>query len=309
MKFIYFGSAEFSSIVLDTLYQRGFTPVLIVTQPDKPKGRGLKYLPTRVSLFAEEKGIPCVKPASIKTEEINSKLREEEADLFLVADYGRILPASLISLPGMFTIALHPSLLPRYRGCAPVNWAVINGDNRTGVTIFKINEKVDSGGIIFQKEIEIGNDEDVISLTARLAKEGAGLIIENIEKILNKSYSLIIQDEGMASFAPKLKKEDGRINWGVDASRIKNIVRGTLGWPSAYTFYKEKILKILNAEVIREESKEHPAVIVKIDKEGIYTATGQNILKIKKLKLEGKKEMDAYPFVCGYKVKAGEKFG
>ncbi|MBU0694106.1 MAG: methionyl-tRNA formyltransferase [Candidatus Omnitrophica bacterium] len=308
MKFIYFGSGQFAYFVLKQLYNQGVKPCLVVSQPDKPKRRGLKILPTEVNLFAKDKNIPLIMPLSLDTQELKEKLQTEGADFFLVADYGRILPHWLLKLPQVMPLGLHPSLLPCYRGPAPISRAIINGENQTGVTIFKINDKVDGGEIILQKNIAIDDKDDIVSLPRKLARLGAFSLIEAIEKIENGNYVLIPQDENLASFTYKLKKEDGKISWKCGARQIRNLIRATLGWPSAYAYYKDKPVQILEAEAQDVETDQEPSTIVKIDKQGIYAATGRNVLKIKKLKPQGKKEMNAWPFVCGYRVKVGERF-
>ena len=165
MKFIYFGSSEYSHITLADLYHNGFIPSLIVSQPDKPKGRGLKVIPTEVSLFAIENDIPLIRPSTLKSESVKEHLKKEEPDFIVVADYGKKIPSWILSLPKQLPLASHPSLLPLYRGAAPVHWAIVNGEEKTGVTVFKVNDKVDAGEIIIQKEIGIEDNHDIISLT------------------------------------------------------------------------------------------------------------------------------------------------
>ncbi|MEM7816791.1 MAG: methionyl-tRNA formyltransferase [Candidatus Aenigmatarchaeota archaeon] len=308
MRYIFFGSSVFSSIVLEELCESNILPTLVVSQPDKPKGRGLKVSSTPLSDFATKKSFPLIKPISFKDKEIENILKEKDVEFFIVVDYGKILPLFILKIPKIFPLALHPSLLPRYRGPAPINWVLINGENTTGITIFRINEKIDSGEIISQREISITNLDNNISLYYKLAKEGANLLKETLKKIVEGNFELKPQDENLASFAPKLTKNDGRIFWEKSALSIKNLIRGTLGWPSAYTYYKGKLLKILDVDISQEKIEAIPSTIVKIDKEGIYVATGEGILKIKKVQPQDKKVMDAYQFVLGYRLKLGEKF-
>ena len=307
MKIVYFGSSEFSCIVLEGICRKGFMPSLIVSQPDRPKGRGLKVFPTKVSCFAQDNKIPVIKPSGFDEKTVG-RIRSEGADLFLVADYGKILPASLLSVPKIMSLCVHPSLLPKYRGSAPIDWAIINGEKETGVTIFKINEKVDSGEILLQEKVAIADSDDIFSLISKLADKGACLLIEAIVKIEHNNYSFTPQDENKVIFAPKLTKQDGRIDWNRSAIDIRNLVRATLGWPSAYTYYQDQLLKIVKTEVIEGSSDQVCGSIVKIDKQGISVATGSDVLLIKKVKPQGKKEMDAYSFVCGHKIKLGERF-
>ncbi|UCC95845.1 MAG: methionyl-tRNA formyltransferase [Candidatus Omnitrophota bacterium] len=308
MKFVYFGSSRFSCTVLEYLYLGGFIPTLIISQPDKPKGRGLKVGPTEVSSFAAENDISLIRPRSLKDSAIHEQLQNTQADFLIAADYGKILPVSILSLPQKLPLGLHPSLLPQYRGPAPVNWALLNCEKMTGITVFKINEKVDSGEIILQKKIAIEERDNIFSLTETLAKEGARLLRETIKLVMEGNHTLTPQDESLASFAPKLRKDDGRISWKTDASRIINLIKATLGWPSAYTYLQDKSIKILDADVIDMAADVEPSTIVKIDREGICVVTSRRVLRIKRLKPEGKKDMDAWAFACGHRIKVGDKF-
>ena len=306
MRFIYFGSSQFSKVVLEELFLKGCKPALVVSKPDKPKGRGLRLSPTEVSEFAKNKKIPFIKPSSLKIGEVKGILSKEKADFFVVADYGEIIPKDLLVLPSKFALCIHPSLLPRYRGASPIEKALINGDKISGLTIFRMNERVDAGDIILQKTITVSYDDDFFSLSERLAKVGALLVIETIKNIKNKDYSLKPQDEKLATLTSKLKKEDGKILWKSSAKNIRNLIRATLGWPSACTFYKDVMIKILAADVITQEASNPPGVIIDIDKQGICVATGKGVLKIKRLKPQGKSEMDAWSFVCGYQLKSNQ---
>lgn len=308
MKVVYFGSSQFSKIILEGLVHKGFIPVLIVSKPDRPKGRGLNLFPTEVSLFAEKEKISLIKPVSLKNKVVEEELRKTEADFFIVADYGKIIPLSVLSIPKIFSLAVHPSLLPRYRGPAPIEYAIINGEKETGLTIFVMNERVDSGDVILKEKVIIEDRDDFFTLREKLALKGVSLLVEAINKIVKGDYKLSPQDEAEAILTSKLKKEDGKISWRSSAMSIRNLIRATLGWPSAYTHYNDLAIKVLRAEVIAEESSALPGTIVKIDKEGIQVATSKGILKILKLKPQGKKEMDAWSFVCGHRVKVGEKF-
>ncbi len=306
MRFIYFGSSQFSKVALKELYLKDYKPALIVSKPDKPKDRGLRLSPTKVSQFANDKKIPFIKPSSLKKGEVKEILSKEQVDFFVVADYGEIIPKDLLALPLSFALCIHPSLLPCYRGPAPIEETLMNGDKKSGVTIFKMNERVDAGDIILQKALTVSYDDDFFSLSDKLAKEGVSLLIEAIKKIENKSYSLNPQDEKLATLTSKLKKEDGRISWENTAQDIRNLIRATLGWPSAYTFYQGMVIKILAADIIDQEASNSPGIIVDTDKEGIHVATGKGVLKIKRLKPQGKSEMDAWSFVCGHRLKSNE---
>ena len=308
IKYIFFGSSEFSRIILERLIINNFYPELVITQPDRPKKRGLNILPTELAIFAEKNNISVLKPISLKKEDFLRKIKELDVDFFVVADYGKILPKELLSIPKKMSIGIHPSLLPKYRGPAPINWVLINGEKETGVTIFKMSEFLDSGDIILQRKIPIKDTDDFFSLYNRLALESVSVLIESIKLIMEGKVSFVKQDEKEATFMRKLKKEDGKINWNKTALEIFNLVRGVINWPCAFTYYKNKLIKILKVELTDLASEDTPSTIVKIDKSGIYVATSDRLLKITKLKPESKKEMDAYSFTLGHKVKLKERF-
>lgn len=307
LRFIYFGSSQFSKDILMGLYLKGFEPYLAVSKPDKPKGRHLHLEPTQVSSFAHSSKIPLIRPKFLKDEAIKQDLKGEEADLFIVADYGEIIPESVFKIPKVFSICVHPSLLPLYRGASPIETALRDGRDETGVTIFKINQQVDTGDIILQKKVPIAYEDDFFSLRKKLAKEGVSLLVEAIKKIMANDYTLIPQDDSKASSTHKLTKEGGLISWDSPAEQIRNLIRATLGWPSAYTYYKGQMIKVLAGEVIEESFEASPGMVLSTGKEGISVATAKGILCIKKLKPQDKPEMDAWSFVCGHKIGAGAK--
>jgi len=305
---VYFGSSKFSLVILESLCLAQFNPKLVVSVPDKPKGRGLKAQPTEISLFAKNTKLPLITPQSLKADETKERLLGLSPDLFIIADYGKILPATLLKIPRTASIGVHPSMLPLYRGPAPINWALLKGDKETGVTIFKMDEGLDTGGIILQKAVAISDSDNAYTLHEKLAHEGAKLLIESLNLLKKGVFKVTAQNEAFSSFASKFRKEDGRINWKETATDIRNKIRAMFGWPSAYTFYKGKIIKITEAEVLPAPGEATPSSIETIKKDGVYVSTGNGILKIKRLKPEGKCEMDAYSFVLGHGLKAGDKF-
>lgn len=309
MKFVYFGSSTFSKKTLEELITKGITPEVIVTKPDKPSGRGLKLTPTEVSIFADTKNISCIKPKSLLGKDIEQRLQRIDADFFIVADYGEIIPDSILSLPKVFPICVHPSLLPLYRGATPIEQAMIDGRNKTGVTIFKIVKEIDAGEIIAQVSVPITEEISFACLRDVLVKAGADLLEESVERIENKKCKLMKQDISKASFTHKLKKQDGKIDWSKKAIEIYNLVRACLEWPTTYTYYGESMLKVIEVEIVSRTSAEIPGEVISIDKSGICIATSENVIKLKRLKLQGKREMDAFSFACGQRIKAGERFG
>ncbi len=262
---------------------------------------------TVVGEFAKENKIPLLLPSSLKGESFYKEISAEAIDFFILADYGKILPLSLLNIPKL-PIAVHPSLLPRYRGPAPINWVLINGESRTGVTIFKMNEHLDAGEIILQESVPISPEDDAITLRKKLAYQSIDTLLKALGLILKGNFSFTPQDEAQATFAPRFKKSDAQVNWEKDAFSLVCLVRGLAGWPQAYTYYHGQQIKILEVEAIAEDTIQAPSTIVRIDREGIYVATKKGLLKIKRLKPAGKREMSAYAFVLGRRIKEGERF-
>jgi len=331
MKFVYFGSSQFSRMVFNILVKAGRIPSLVVTVSDKPAGRGLKVKATPVKHGAREAGIEVLIPFSFRDSSFVKRLESDAAEIFVIVSYGKIISKNVLDIARIIPVAVHPSLLPLYRGAAPISRAIINGEKKTGVSIIKVSEKVDAGDIITQKSVPIDDKDDAITLSNKLAELSAGLLLDTFSSIEKETYTLTPQDESRVTFAPKISKKDGRILWEKDASSIRNMVRGLLPWPGAFTFYKGKTIKILKVDVYDEKTsgrqsnqkvstrrvdKVHdefierkPSVIVNIDKKGIYVASGNGVVVIKRVKPQGKKEMSAYAFSCGHNLGVGEKFG
>lgn len=308
MKFVYFGSSHFSRAVLKALDSNGLRPCFVVSQPDRPKGRGLKTAQTLVSQWSEEKNIPLIKPAALKNEKVIDQIRGQNADIFLVADYGKILTSEILALPRLFPLCVHPSLLPQYRGPAPVHWTLIHGLTQTGVSLFKVVGRVDAGDILSQKKIAVKPEDNVITLTESLAFQGGLLFVEALKKIEGNDYKFTPQDENQATYYPKLTKESGKIDWKISCRQINDLIRGTIGWPNAYTFYKSKQLQVLAAEISQDTGQGEPGAVLGADNDKIRVACGQGVLRIVKVKPEGKNEMTAGAFARGARLKAGDKF-
>jgi len=284
----------------------------VVTQPDKKKGRGLHLEQTAIKTKALELGLKVYQPPGINMTDAIDFLKKFEPDLFVVVAYGQILSKEILSIPKIFSLNAHASLLPRYRGAAPINWAIINGDNQTGVSIIKMNEAMDAGPIILEKNIEIAPADTSLTLEDKMASLAAELLAEVIKSIENKNYKLTTQDENNVSFAPKLKKENGVIDWNKPAADIHNLVRGVLPWPGAFTYYKGKLLKIYKAQVSGSPDHqigESPGQVIQVSKEGIIVATGNGNLIIKELQIEGKRRMTVEEFISGYKISLGDRLG
>ncbi len=312
MNIIFFGSAKFAAPSLEGLLATKHSVSCIVTQPDRQRGRGLHLEGTVVKALAEKSGLRVYQPQRINAKEAIEFLKHLNPDLFVVIAYGQILSLKVLSLAQMFAINLHASNLPKYRGAAPINWAIINGEKTTGVTIIKMTEKMDAGPIIERKTLEIEEDDTSVSLEEKLSRIARELLLGSLSAIESNNYTLTEQDEKEATFAPKLKKEDGMINWNKSARDIFNLVRGCLNWPGAYTYYNGKVLKIHKARVssqVLEFASSNPGEILEASKEGIVVFTGKGNIIIEELQIEGKRRMRVDEFITGHKICVGEVLG
>ena len=283
----------------------------MVTQPDRKKGRGLHFEGTAVKIAAGESGLMVYQPPKTNTEEAASFFGSFNPDLFIVISYGQILSRGILNIPRLFCLNVHASILPKYRGAAPINWAIINGEKQTGISIIKMVEKMDAGAIIMQKTTDSSVDETIITLEDKLSTMAAESLIGALDSIENNNYQLTPQDESKVSFAPKLKKGDGLIRWDKSAEHIYNLIRGVVIWPGAFTYYKGKLLKIYKARLSCSPGPQGPRApgqIIDVSREGIAVATGKDGLIIQELQIEGKRMMRAEEFIAGHKVKAGESF-
>ena len=307
MNILFLGSSEFSLPFLKTLGGSRHRVSAVVTTPSKPQGRGLKIQPNPAQLFAEEQGLPCFAPGHLKDPDLLESLKKRAPDVLVVASYGKILPPNWIQLPSRFAINVHPSLLPKYRGAAPINWQIIRGETRTGVTIFKIEAGLDSGDVIAQKECPLGREDNAATLSQKLANEGAPLLMKVLETIDAKSIRLVPQNGEEATYAPKLKKGDGLIRWNQAAEDIRNLVRGLIPWPAAHVVFQGEPLKVLEAEAEPVACAEaEPGVILEINKTGfIRVQTGQGALLVERVRPAGKREMTAFEFSIGRRLSPG----
>jgi methionyl-tRNA formyltransferase len=311
MNIVFFGSSHFAVPSLQALLSTKRDLLCVVTQPDKKKGRGLHVEGTAVKAVAASAGIRTYQPARINTLESALFLKELKPDLCIVIAYGQILAKEILEIPRICFINAHASLLPDFRGAAPINWAIIRGKKSTGVTIMKMAEKMDAGPIISQRTIDIEDNDTAVSLEGKLSILAAELLIESLDEIKNDKYTLTPQDEKLVTFAPKLKKEDGLIRWDRPAEEIHNLIRGCLGWPGAFTHYKGKVLKICDAadtSLSGYDGMGKPGQIVEVSKGSIIVATGKGELMIKELQPEGKRIMKAAEFLAGHKISVSDRF-
>jgi len=313
MDIIFFGSDDFAVPSLEALVSAGYNICSVVTQPDREKGRGLHLKGTAVKLCAKKLNLKIFQPQDINSAAAIKALKALNPDLFVVIAYGRILSKEVLAIPKTFAVNIHASLLPKYRGAAPINWALIRGEKTCGVTAIKMTEKMDAGAVILQEKSDIGALDTAASLSGKLSLSGAGVLIKTVKSIENNNYKLAAQNEKEVSFAPKLKKEDGLIRWAQPAQEIHNLIRGCYNWPGAFTYYKGKLLKIFKADVCLsledQESKPTPGQIIKILKDDFAVSTAKGDLVIEELQIEGKRKMPAKEFISGHKISLGEILG
>lgn len=309
MNIVFMGTPDISVSILEAIVNSRHKVTAVVTREDKPKGRGKEMAFPPVKEFALKHNIPIMQPAKIKTPEAIEELRSYEADIFVVAAYGQILSKEILEMPRLGCINVHTSLLPKFRGSAPIQWAIIEGEKETGVTVMQMDEGMDTGDILFTETVPIDKDETGGSLYDKLAATGAELIVKSLDAIEKGEVNPIKQDEELATYAKMLNKKLGYIRFVRTANEIERLIRGLDPWPSTYTYYKDKTLKIWKAEVIDETNSAAPGTVVKVDNEAIYVNTTKGILKITELQLEGKKRMKTKDFLLGYKVNVGETLG
>lgn len=303
------GTPEFAAPSLKALIGAGEDVAAVVTQPDKPKGRGKQLTPPPVKELALKYNIPVLQPEKIRDEAFINIIQKLRPDIIVVIAYGKILPKAILDIPPKGCINVHASLLPKYRGAAPINWAIINGEKETGITTMLMDEGMDTGDILLTERVEIQDNDTTDSVYEKLKDIGANLLIKTISGLKKGTIQPIDQDDSHATYAPMLKKEDGRIDWAIKPEEIRNLIRGMYPWPGAYTRWEGKQLKIFKAQVASEERiSEEPGVIIKTSTDGIYVATSAGILLITELQPENKSKMSASEFIKGYKIGKGQIF-
>lgn len=311
MNIVFWGTPDFAAESLKALINSKHKVLAVITQPDKPKGRGKKLTPPPVKVVAQENNIPVYQPEKIKNNpEILHILKELNPDISVVVAYGKILPKQIIELPKYKTINVHASLLPEYRGAAPIHRAILEGKEKTGVCIIEITEELDAGDIYECSEVPITEEDDIITLHDKLAKEGANLLIKVLDKIETGKINKKPQENEKATYAKPIKKEEGKINWEKSARDIFNQIRAFKVWPKAFTTFRDKEIKILEAKVIDENSTGKIGEITDIIKgKGFVIQTGKGKLLVEKLQFPNSKAISADDAVRGYHIKIGEKLG
>lgn len=306
MNIIFMGTPEFALPALEKINRSSHSILAVVTQPDRPKGRGQKKLASPIKIFASENSIPALQPESVNTEEFIELLSRNRPDYIIVAAFGQILREDFLKIPKRFCINLHSSLLPRYRGAAPINRAILNGDKVSGVTTIIMDKGMDTGDILLKRETPIEPDDDAKSLHDKLSESGGELVIETLSRLEKNNLFPIPQNSELASYAPKLKKEESLINWQLEAEEIFNKIRGLTPWPGTHTLHNGKRLGILKGAVVSGEPSDRPGYVERVTDSGIEVGTGGKRLKINELKPEGKKAMSAKSFLSGYKISRGD---
>lgn len=307
MRVIFMGTPDFAVGTLEAIVEAGHEVVLTVSQPDKAVGRSkaLKYTPVKECALSH--GIEVYQPRRVREAECIEYLRKYKPDIIIVVAFGQIIPKEILEMPPYGCVNVHASLLPQYRGAAPIQWAVINGDTVTGVTTMRMAEGIDTGDMILKEKVAVRVDETGGSLFDRLADVGAKLCVRTIAAIADGTAVYTPQDHGAATHVGKIQKEHGNIDWSKTAESIECLIRGLDPWPSAYTRLADKTLKIWKARVVSHEIKGAPGTVVGVDKRRILVQAGNGVLELLEIQLEGKKRMTAETFLNGFALKEGEK--
>lgn len=309
MRTVFLGTPGFAVPTLERLAADGHEVVAVFTQPDRPKGRDQTPAPPPVKEAALRMGIPVFQPERIRRPEVVEQLAAMKAEVMVVVGYGQIIPQSIIDLPPHGIINVHASLLPRYRGAAPIQWAIANGESVTGVTTMRIDAGLDTGDILLMRETSIGADETAPELASRLALIGADLLSETLRGLEAGAITPRPQDHSLATYAPILKKEDGVIDWNRPANEIFNRCRGFLPWPGIYTYFRGQLLHIWKARPAEETAVGAPGTLHPSKRRLLAACGGETALELVELQIEGRKRMSAADFLNGYRVAENETLG
>ncbi|MFQ5850493.1 MAG: methionyl-tRNA formyltransferase [Candidatus Binatia bacterium] len=301
------GTPASAAASLERLLEGPDPVVGVVTQPDRPAGRGQKVAPSPVRKVAESHDKPVLAPERIRDLGFLEALKSWVPELIVVVAYGRILPRSILELPPQGCLNVHYSLLPRYRGAAPIPWALLNGEDKSGVTTMRLVEKMDAGPILLQEEVSLGPNETTGSLEAKLTPVGGRLLLETIRRLKEGSITPRLQREEDATYAPMLKKEDGRIDWTQSAQAIERRIRAFCPWPSAYTYWQGRLVKVFRAALVSMEERASPGEVVRADRAGLWIATGQGVLSLEEVQLENRKRLPAAEFLKGARIEKGAR--
>lgn len=306
MKIIFFGSDEFSIKALEACLHSNMEVVLAVTVPAKKKGRGLRLEPTEIYRYCQTKKIPVAEFSMLRDPSVTKSILTLQPDIFVVASYGKIIPNELLGIP-KYRLNVHPSLLPKYRGAAPVNWPILNGDAETGVSIIDIAEKMDTGNIYDQEKLALGPQANAVQLSADLAALSYGMLKKVFGQIKQGKLRGVPQNEVKATLAPQLSKNDGELFFTEPAEKLDRKVRGLQPWPGCYFFFKKERIGLLETDLPEMPVDKKPGTILSIEPSGIIIATGKDALTLVKVKPEGKKAMPAADFAHGRRLEPGSR--
>lgn len=313
MKIVFMGTPDFAAGALKAIIEAGHEVTLVVTQPDRAKGRSDKLIPSPVKEVALEHNIPVFQPLKIKTPEAVAELRKYDADIFIVAAFGQIISQEILDMPRYGCVNIHASLLPKYRGASPIQRVILDGEKKTGVTIMQMDAGIDTGDMLYKVETEISDEDTFETLHDRLTGIGAEAIVEALPLIESGELVPEKQDDSQSCYAKLIKKEMGKIDFNKSAAEVSRLVRGMNPWPSAYTFLSGKQMKIWRVSVLPQTDentgKAVPGEIVELTKDGITVKCGEGSVKILELQLEGKKRMAAKDFLLGAKPEVGSILG
>lgn len=307
LRLVFMGTPEFACPTLQKLIDRHEEIVAVVSQPDRPKGRGQQLAAPPVKVLAERHGIPVLQPLKVRAPEFIDTLRELAPDLIVVIAFGQILPKALLDIPRHGCINVHASLLPRYRGAAPINWCIINGEQETGITTMQMDVGLDTGDMLLKRAIPIDPEENSSSLHDRLALLGAEALAETLDLLVAGRLAPEKQDDALSCYAPMLKKETGLIDWTREPLAVKNLVRGVTPWPGAYTLLDGKTVKVFKATV--GSGAGSPGTVLRADRQGLEVACGSGSLLLDELQLEGRKRLPAAEFLAGCRIVPGTVLG
>lgn len=311
MKIIFFGSSEFSLSALKACLAKPHQILLVITTPPQKQGRGLKELPTPIQTFSEENSLPFLAPETLKNPELLKKVQALAPELFVVSSYGKMIPSDWLKVPSILPLNVHPSLLPKHRGAAPINWPILLGETETGISITEVTPKLDAGDIFYQKNLVIDENQTAVELENVLAEKSMAALGEVFNAIQNNTLKRTPQDDTKSTYARKLVKEDGKIDWTSPAQKIVNQIRGLLPWPAAWTPFRNEPLQILKAKIFDpEKTSIKPGAVFQIHKgQGVEIQTGKGSLLIEQVKPAGKNLMSAFDFANGKRLLPGEEFG
>ena len=307
MRVIFMGTPDFSVGTLEAIIEAGHEVALVVTQPDKPKGRGKAMQYTPVKECALSHGIEVFQPVKIRETANIEYLRKFNADIIIVVAFGQILSKEILDYPKFGCINVHASLLPRWRGAAPMQWAILEGDEKTGVTTMQMAEGLDTGDMLLKAETVIEKEDTAETIHDRLSEMGKDLLLETLEKVEKGEIVPQKQDDSLSCYAKMLKKDMGKIDMNWDAAKVERYIRGMNSWPSAYTTFRGKTLKLWRANVLAENTGEKPGTVVDVLKNSFIVQTGDGCLELLEVQLEGKKRMDAGSFLRGVKIEKGPR--